>query len=544
MSDTYVYQDIPDNKLGGRSLTNWSRRDLIVLLISVAASFATLLWIDPIIALFVTSISVALNYRFATGFGRGYDEVLAGVKGIYITHVLHGVLYDVNDHVREDDGRYVNRGLAAFLRRHNIGIDSRSTLPFDFVRVRVRDTSFTVLRDRDTPYDHIVIAAAGGAFAGLDPNAQQRAVSALADTTNHAIAKSDLKAGFSYLLMNGPLNGAKLIKTVRSMIDPIIAMPDAVKLGTAEREYAERMRRNFDQVISVINRSGAAETWHLIVLSIRRTYDWDRAARGKVSSKELYELPLADLARSLVQSLQSNPVLGLGSVRCLGTAELASEVRCGWDFVGIKEYYRAQENGEIPTSDEEIDALITKGEKFDINRLRPLPEHHIKVNGKEGYAQFDGNYLAVVRVTQLPGRVRADEFKALHAIMPAGVWVRQAMVGSSVSGDAETTQYILGQSARLNLNKAFKGNRIVADPRDKRKQQALAEQADQLSIHSVSQHFNMLFTIVAADPDLLRRQTSELRARLLTRGFRSEQVKATARIVPAVISGILGVNRL
>lgn len=543
MSDAYVYQEIPDNKLSGKSLTNWSRADVMVLLLGVASTVAVWVWLSPILAFFVASIAVALIYRFATSYGRGYNEILAAFHGLYIEYMLHGVVYDANDFAT---GEERTRGLAAFLRRHDIGVDGHSPLPFDFVRVRARGTSFTVLRSRDTPYDHIVIAASGGAFAGRDPNAQQAAVNALAETTNHTIAKSDLKVGISYLLLNGPLNSAKLQHALKEMIDPVIAVPDMFYLDEEELAYVTRRRQYADHVLKTTRYAGAAETWHAVVLSIRRTYEWERAARGKVSGKDLYELPLADLARSMVQSLQSSSKLELGDVRCLGITELSSLVRCSWDAADINGYYKAQQAGEIPTTDEELDALQLrqKGTKPSINLLRPFPEQRVTVHGKKGYVQFDNNFIAVVRVTQLPERIRADEFKSLHAIMPAGTWVRQAMVGSSVSGGAETTQYILGQSAMLNLTKAFKGNRIVADPRDKRKQKALADQANQLSVHSVSQHFNMLFAIVATDPDTLQNNISDLRAALLTRGFKTDNVKATARLVPAVISATLGINRL
>lgn len=539
-TDAITYQNIPSNKLQGKSLTNWSAPDIWVLSVSILIVIAALVWTHPLLSLTLTFSLGALNYRFSDGFGRNYDELIAGVRGWCIVTILGGVLWEAND---------TSRSFVGFLRRSSVILGRKKPIPLSFVRVQAtideETVRFSLIRQLDRPYDHMLIAADGGAFANLDINQQQHAVDTLAELTNTTIAQSDLKVGFSYLRMNGPFDPTRIVGYLRSNMDPVIAHFNKFALEPETRDWAERMLRNANYLRPVATKFGGAETWYLIVLTIKRGKEWDQAQRGKLSSKQLYELPIVELGRSMIESLESSSILKLANVRCLSLAELATVVRCSWDVTGINDYYQRRAAGEIPRTDEEIDEMLEKhGEAYVSEALRALPERRIEISREGSYARFDDNYIATLRVTRLPQQTTAAKFMSLHYLAPGRGWTRQAMVGQSVSGDTETTQFILGESALINWHNATRGKRIVSDPRYVRQRQALSQQAQQVSAHSVSQHFNFLHVVVASSPSELRLQWKQRRAALIASGFQAEIVTPTYRILDAAISGMLGINRL
>jgi hypothetical protein len=133
---------------------------------------------------------------------------------------------------------------------------------------------------------------------------------------------------------------------------------------------------------------------------------------------------------------------------------------------------------------------------------------------------------------------------SLHYKARIGVWSRMAMVGQSVSGRAETRNLIIGESALLNMQTAFFSNRVVQNPRWRRKQQLLQQQSNQISAHTVAQQFNTLHTVVANSEREALRQLRELRAAIADNGHVADIVTPPDRQLAAAITGCLGINRL
>ena len=543
-----AYQEIPRNKLQSKVLTNWSKPDIWVLVTSFVCVIAAWVLLHPLVALIAATIVISLNFRSAKSYGRNYDEMKESIRGLYITGMLGGILWQAED---------TSKGLARWLRRKGFFIGRGNVIPFSFAQVEAvideKVEKFSLLRQTDRPYDQLFIASEGGVFASLDVNQQQRAVDELATLTNQIIAQSDLKVGISYVRMTGPYDPSKIADHLRTNMNPIIAQLEKFALDPAKKAWAERMKVNANQLRPAATAAGAAKAWYLIVLTIKRGKEWKKAQKGKLSDKQLYELPLVELGRSMVETLQSSATLELTHVRCLGLAELAMVVRCSWDVTSIGEYYMQLASGAIPRTDEEINVLREKlvaeygkerGEEYVGYALRAWPEKLIAVSRDEGYVRMDDNYIGTLRVTRLPERIRADQFLALHYLMPKGMWTRQAMVGQSVSGDSETKQLIFGESALINWNNASRGGRIVTDPRYLRRRRALSQQAQQVSASSVSQHFNMLLPIVASSPTEFKLNHKRVKAAFNARGFHAELVRPPARLLSAAISGMLGANRL
>jgi hypothetical protein len=290
---------------------------------------------------------------------------------------------------------------------------------------------------------------------------------------------------------------------------------------------------------------GASKTWYLIVISIKRNREWRKASKGKLSDEQLNELEIIDLGRSMVEALGASNQLELEDVHCVGLAELSTLVRCAWDVAGIDTYFRARAAGLVPRTDEEIDIIRQESGDAAVDAaLQTWPSKCIETPNTRDCIRIDDNYISTLRVTELPERIRADQYISLQYKGKANSWNRMAMVGLSVSGNTETRNLLLGQSALINAQSALAGNHVVDNPHWRNKRRQLANQTQAMSTHSVSQHFNQLHTSVANSYPELKRNRSKLSAAIGADGFPNEVVRSPDRQFAAFISGCLGINRL
>lgn len=525
-----VYQTISRPKLQAKVFTNWSRNDVVVVVLSCLVIVGSWVWSGLFSSLIEIPVALMLLFRSPSGYGRMYSEVYAAYRSIQLDDKLGGVIWQQSSKAK------------------------KAPIPLQFSQIEAviegKTERFCLLQQLDQPYDHLYIAADGGAFADLEVNEQASAVNTLATITNFAIlrARAELrrKIGISYLRINGPYDPSQLAVNLRAGMDPTIVSPEQFDLDEGTKEWVRWARENSNQLRATATSSGGATNWFLIVLTIKRSRAWNSAKKGSLSSRQLYELPIVELGRSMVESLSSNSALGLRNVRPLGLAELASVVRSSWDVgPGINRYYTDRAKGLIPTTDEEIDAYRLEHGEEGINEfLQAWPTQSIVTTKEDDCLIMDGNWISTIRITKLPENVRSDQFLALQYTDKPGRWVRRAMVGQSVSGDSETNQLILSASFSTNFNNAFFGNRIVQNPKFTRKQRQLAQQTWEISANSVAQLFNDLLVVVSPSREETLASRKDVMGTLESAGFRCEVVKASARRLDAALSGSLGINRL
>ncbi len=534
------YQDIPANKLQAKAFVNWTPLDGFIFFASIGISIAVGIWTHWLVGIVAIICLLPLSARFKSSYGRMYYEIGKGLYGSYVMHVLGGILWRSNDR----SNKFVQ-----WLRYKKYRRNPPVTIPLQLGRVQAtidgRLERFSLIHQLDRPYDHIYLAARGGAFSDMDISRNHRAVSELARLTNQVITQTSLKVGISYLRIKGPFDPTRIAQYLRSNMNPFIADPEAFELDPELASFTEWMRENSRQLRPVARTLGAAESWYVIVITIKRTSAWRTARKGKLDDQQLYDLPIVELGRAMVDTLQQSPLLELTDIRCLSLAELSSMVRCSLDVVGIDSYYHQRAAGEIPKTDEEIDQLLVDyGAEYVNDVLQVWPNECIEISGKDHYLKLDGNYITTLRVTELPQQARADQFLSLHYMLEPGQWSRQAMVGEAASGSAETQQLIINQSAQISLNSAFRSKRIIVSPKFKRRQRELTQQVEQLSANSVSQHFNMLITVIAPDLASMKKNRQKVISKCAAKNIKVETIQGAGLQLDAAISGTLGINRL
>jgi hypothetical protein len=542
-----AYKEIPDNKLQARVLTNVSPTDWWVLAFTVLVMIASGVWTYRLagstvpmimLVLFELLVFCAMMYRTQDGFYRMYGELYYGAIAYTKHAIFGGVWWKAND----DSGWMVR-----WLRTRN---GKRPALPFNFTVIRaVLDGNVervAVQRELDRPYDHVYFTAEGGSFVTRDPSMQMRMVDTLASITNRSVSMANLKLGITYLRIVGPQDESRLTNFFGSNLNPIIANPEQFELDDDTRSWVSDMQKTLGELRPTANKFGAGRSIAVVKLTIKRDRKfWRKARGGKFSNEELYDLPVVELSRAMADALSSTSLFGFENVKVLGLADLAETQRCALDVVDIQQYYADRRAGLIPTTDDEIDAIVEKEGTAGLNkRLQCWPREEIVIGPDGKWMRIDKTYFAVLRVKQMPQRVRADQFLNLHYLAPSRVWTRIATVGQSVSGSAETRNLIIQSSALANFNNAFYANRIVEDPRRRRRQQQVGAQTEEISANTIAQFFNILVVVAASSERDVLRQRRTMKGNLMDAGFETHEVDDVTHIQNAVFSGVLGINRL
>lgn len=546
MSDEIVfrYQEIPQQKLQAKIFTNWSSNDLIVLAIGTALVILSFMFLTIDTTMMVVVAVYAPLIRFSKGYGRLYSEMYLTYTSWYVNTLLGGVWWQ-----KERDKSWIRRLLR---RLHGVAIPLRfARVSSEFNGVLER---FGLLQQTDRPYDFLYVKARGGAFASLDQSVQADAVSELANIVNAEIIQSDLKVGSSYLRITSPYNPNEVQDYLLTSMNPLYSRPELFVPGDkGQQEFVDRMRANANFLRPAMTKMGGASNWFLIVLSIKRplAFRWAqfiaRLTRRdlKLNSEKIYDLPILELGRSLVETLSHSTLLELRDTHCLTLPELGQMVRSSWDIANMPQYFQEQAEGIIPTTDEQIDEWIRQNPGKDYaSYLKAWPQKIIKTSKKDNYIQMDDTYISTLRVTGLPRRMRSDQALSIHSRIPPGMWTRQAFVAESVKGRVETQQLVYGTSLLMNLQQAFMSNRMVEDPFIRDKKNELAKQTDMISAHSISQYFNGVYPVLATSPEALRDHRKKLRGILSNVGFKTEIVKGSVLQREAGITGMLGINRL
>jgi len=550
-----LVQQNPRPKLQGRTLSNWSTQDYVVLLVLVAFSVSVYFLVDLVAAL-MSAVTLVLLYRRSSGYGRLYYDIYKDAAGKWRDTFHKGVYWRADD----SEGSW----LARKLRKR------RPALPAQFIRIQAKIDgevqTKVVLHQTDRPYDQLYITAKGGAFAAADINDQTRLVTEMNSLLDQIIAQSGLKAAISQLRITGPFNQMVLSKNLQDGISPLIARPELFELDDDTKKWVNWARENAKQIPLELERHRAAELWSFIVITIKRHSSWTN-----MTDQQIAESTIIELGQALIDGLRENGNLELMDVHTPSLPESALIARSSWDTIGISDYFRRRENGEIPRTDEEVDAIFAKFVKEaelkaatvknkrkreaivragmlegarEVDRLLAAwPQKCIETNGKENYLRFDDNYIAFLRVTQLPVQFRSDQIMSLHTLIKKH-WTRFAFVSESRSGDAQSDMLLFQASALENFNRAFYGRRVVRDPRRHAKSKNVMDQLDHMSVNTIAQMANGIITIIESDPDRLRRAVKSVGAKYGRKGFKTEQVKGSARLIDFFFSGALAANRI
>ncbi len=597
MSDKPLpYHLVVQNKLRGRMVDNTSIGSLAPFILSILTTVVvgvlsyrlTESALVALMSILVTSALLAsLVYVPANGWGPGYWQIHLLNKSSRLER-RQGVWWEAKPSDAAKPKRREKR--------------MRRTIP---IRIEVIEIDYEGKRYRiplhhhiDKPYDQLYILAKGGAFASVDSFQKYRLNGELARIFDRTLSMTELRAGIGCLRVTAPLNqyATYLPYMVRNM-NPIVARPEQFKLDDGLAKVVERLRSLANQLVPEMQAHYAAEDWGLLVVTIRRKEGWKKAALGKATNEQLYNLPVLQLGRSLEEDLRASTSLNLHDVHILTPEELFMLDRMSWDTTGIEDFYR--QYAAIVTDYERKTAAEVagvrqdhhttqwvKGEQYDPDADQPdlnnntvtngkpdsLPERLVKeititnqrqmfkeltetlscwpetaiVSPSKDCIRMDNNWISVVRICSLPEQVTEDHYQSLHYIsVEPGVRMRHYIGGESISGDTETLALMLKESAFTNLYDAIFEHAVVKHPGAKRQKEKLAVQSEIISANSIAQLFNEYWVVVAPSYALLKEQRNSLCADLKARQFKDVQVvDIMALQVDAFLTGALGAVRL
>lgn len=565
MSEPLPYHVIYQNKLQGRSLDNWSARDIVVGVICMLLVTLALVWawmsysslvgfaLGFVVLMCVLPLVVRMNGGHS--YGRGYRQISLIISSLYRRTAKEGVWWRAQ---QAENSKRTARRTRSRTRRP----------PCIPLRIEVIDTKdldgnpflLSLVHHLDKPYDQLYIKCTGGDFSNQDINGQNARVQQLADIVNRTLSMSELRVGVAYLRVTSPMNEYPHLEYMLNNGNPGVFASEQFAMDDEQREFAEWLNRYNGQLMPTARAYGAADEWPLIVLTIRRRKEWRGIGKGKVNDENLYNLPVARLGRVLVRDLQQSTFLGFSDVHILKHHELVALMRASWDVFGIDSFNRAYSSILLRHRKSEGDER-RKGTngwqnhtvEYDEEALRHdleanlswWPEEVIE-SPYDDCIRMDGNWLTVLRTTRLPEQVRADEYLSLQSILPAGndVWMRTYSGGEAISGERQTMQLMVEQAGLINVHDLFFARTLVKHPGFSRKKAALEQQTQAISASSIAQFSNEYRVLVGRDWPTLRDKRDEVIAYLHAHGFGVETVGLLSLQLDAVLTGALGASRL
>ena len=542
-NETVPTQLILQNKLQGRSFDNWSPTDVVVAVISALVAIFTAAaanaWVGStgalLIFLFVVLSLVPLLIRSKKSYGRGYRMLGLIFSSMNRRLSKRGLWW------KGQDTEYPAK------RRSRVGRVAKRRPPVIPVRTEIVDTTdmegegvrFALTHHLDQPLDHLYIKCTGGDFANLDAAAQNACVQELANIVNRTLSMSELKAGVAYLRVTAPTNDYDHVKYLTANGNPVVFKPELFKLDPDTQAVSKWLSEYSNQLMPVAREFGGADEWNLIVITIKRHSEWRGVSKGK-SNEQLYNLPVLRLGRTLVRDLQKSSLLNFGDVHILKPEELFLLNRVSWDAFNLEDFY-AKYSSIITRNQHDERAMYAALEA----ELSCWPEKSI-VSPEDDCIRMDDSWISVIRVTGLPGQIRADQYLSLRSMAPVSkdVWIRAYSGGEAISGTRETFQLMAEQAVMSNMHDVFFRNSVVRHPGVRRRQQQLERQSEVVHAASIAQFSNEYYTIVASSRPALVDAREGLIADLHSRGFEAETINLLALQLDAFLTGALGASRL
>jgi len=551
MSDTTTaIYEIDEHKVKGTLIQGWTVGNYVALGLSVSLVVLFAVWLHITGHGFlwtVVLIAFLLPFNWISEYDKIYAEILRGINGVVIGRVLHGMLWYGPDE-RKDlvEGRIARFVRARFYDRHP---------PFQVTlqSVVALGETYGVLNQTDSNIGHMYLRADGSLYAGLDPEARQMAHKALSLALNRFFGRMDGDVGISQVRVTRPADLTILPLTQRVAGNPFMMKPDSFKLPPERERFFDWQRRNFELLAPAAMDNGAAENWELFVVTFKWGQESSRADKGKMSEEELYDRPLIDLGRALLEEVSNLERLGLQNPRIMGPAELAFFIRSCLAPFELDKYYQSRREGVIPLTDDEVfyvsqemiddhPELWGQDDLNSITNLDVWPVREIEV--LHDRIRLDDSWFMVIREIQKARLEATDTAQAVHYTMPFNSWDSFAEVCEKVSGEVETRQIMFQESARQSLYRMMNRDRVVEHPKHRRRRLKYEEAINRASANSINQRYHRIRVLSAPTSDKLDTQLKLLRSRVAPQGVRIRPVKGRARLIDGVITGLLGANRL
>lgn len=552
-SEGIVTHQIPNNRLQAKNLSSWTSVDvkltvLMALMFVVGITWARQFsdgwaWGVGIGSVLLYTLMIIRTRAF---YDRLYRYILSGMSGLIRVRLIQkGVLWQEND----QSSWFVRLLRYGTLKK---GVDSSVVWPFrpGLVEgvVGGKKFSYGLLRQKDLPFDHLVIRSSGAACVGEDPNRQTEFVNELAAILNKIAAISSLKVGLSMVRLTSPADMTPLKGYIATAVDPTIALTHLFELDEAQESVVDYLGQVMASTIPELQRYGATTNWYLIVVTIKRDSSSKRALSGKMSNRQIANMPVIRLGQSLSEALKRSPILQMHDAHCLGVAELSSLLRAGWDIASIHEHNEAKFRGDVPGDDENfIERIEGKNQTYP-EVSQAFPQKVISVHQGESipwYLRIDDNFIATLRFEQIPkDQSHVAQFLALHFETPLSVWTRMSEVGQSVSGEMESKLLYHQRSLLENFDRVVSGRNVLADPAKKLRRRRDAQTNEAIAAHSVAQHYHKLCSVVATSIEELEDAVHELKGVFESRGFNANLVPDPERQLDAFVTATYAINRM
>jgi hypothetical protein len=545
MSETIPpqYRENASQSIRGTWLKKWTTGDVVVLTASIFAFLVLLESVNIGFALLGGLLLVLLNVPFF--YGHLWYDIAVLVQGVYIRVVLGGKLY-VNP--REDTSRRWVRWLRQKRYRRP---ENRYVFPIHLTVVDARGTQYGIIQQVDRPFDHIPVRGHNSDFSSLDHQTRDFAVAKLASSIDElsmlAREQWGLKLGISHVRLSRPVNETQIGDYYLKSGHPAVFEPDYFELTPEQEEVMAGLRENVDQIVPTLQAYGVADSWQLMLPTVKRTREMERAMKHKLDDESLYDLRLIEMGRKIVEAI-ANSGMNVRRPHCLSYLEVCQLIRAGWDvrnldFLGYKGDGKivlvTQEDVDDPDSPygpEDIGTIMEPFETF--------PTESIEAGSD--YICLDGNWISSFMLTRQPERYNVSDVQYVyHDESPAGVWSSIASAGETISGSIQTN--ILVYKGRITGGLSSWWNPDpdgVIHPKTRRKRQAQDQEIQTMGMSSLAQRYNEVVTVVAPTKEAMIAGRSAVMAQMENRGYKCRLVNRTALQMSAAITGIYGINRL
>jgi len=521
-------------------LSNWTVGDIVVFMMSITGTFVLFQRLNWFPALLLTLVLVALNRRWE--YGRGWYEVVSMLRDIYIFVFLKDTLY--LDFEQDESNAFVRFFRQKRYRRPR----HRFVYPIRHTIVEAQGSRYGVIQQLDRPYDHIPVRGRGSDFTSMEPNRKHDVSNNLAYNVDQVAAQAaqlGLKMGISYVHLSRPANSSKTDSYFVMNGQPLVFDTEQFDVDPKTAATMTRLRKNADEISATQRAKGASESWQLAMATIKRTRGMEQAVKNKLDDTRLYDLPLIELGRQLVEAVQGSG-MNVRDVHCLSYMELCQLIRGSYDVTDLS-FHRGQFGDQIQVVDEEDVADPTSPyESRDLGTLKdpfPVAPHKSIVVGAD-FICIDGNWMSSFYVSRRLEMFHVtDVQRVYHRSTPRGVWSSTVTAGETISSSMDTNILVFQQRFGGQMEQAF-FQRVVEHPNTKKRRQQLSQQAEMMSSQSLAQQFNDVVCVVASTEDKMRKDRAKVLSTFRTNGYKCRIVKGRSRQLDAAITATLGVNRL
>jgi len=485
---------------------------------------------------------LALNLRWQ--YGRVWWELWCMLKDVYIYFGLGDTLYLASS---EDDSGVIRR----FLRQKRYRRPkNRFVWPIKHTIVEALGERYGIIQQLDRSFDHIPVRGHGSDFSAFNHDRMHDVSNNLAYNIDQVAATADgsgLKVGMSYVRLTRPSNSFKAETYFALNGQPLVFDTDQFEVDDATAETMARLRENADQITATQRANGAAETWQLAVATIKRTSEMEKAAKGQLDDPRLYDLPLIELGRQVVEAINGSG-MRVRDVHCLGYLELCQLIRGSYDVTNLS-FHDSRFGDRIElVSEADVADPDSPYQAEDLGTLKdpfPVAPHESIVVGSD-FACLDGNWISTIIVTKRREVFHVSEVQEIyHHRAPRGVWSSAVSAGQTISGSMATNVLVYQQRATSGIRRGLLGGRQeIEHPNTQKRRHSLKQQAELMSQSSLAQQFNDVFAVVAPSREAMVKGRNHLLGTLRNNGYKCRVVKGRSRQLDGAITGALGIHRL